>query len=516
MRNKWILLVALCIQMPLFAQNDTIIRHYTDTVIREVTDTVVSVISIPDSTLKQREVVIPADSSDRRGHYIQAHVGLGYGSLGYNLSSSAMPTATGRQEDPWTFGINGSFSALLQLQYAYFFHPNWGIGAGLWLTNYTSHATLGGQHTWYDQTDTDTEAHYDHTARVNKWRERETLHNVGIPISLQFQMRKDDWTTGIFAAVGIAPSFSISKKYRLQEGEIEHYGDYSTWNLQLSEMHEFGVKDYTGEPEAKGTMSVRPQVAFFADLGTLIPLTKQIDLMIGGYFNIAMNDANSSDKQELGWRDDNFGHMNAYNGLYATTNAGASHPWEVGVKVGIHWHYIAPDKHEMEDYFEYFTREETQTKYIARQDTQLIARVDTLVREPERIVTEDTIPEPIRQVAEEVERFNKIYFAFDSYQLTNKAKFYLNSIVAALNRVPEAKIMIDGHASSEGEDAYNDILSENRARTVRNYLGERGVDKSRIVTAGHGSRVPNEDLEREEMRRDRRVEVKVVYENNNQ
>ena len=74
--------------------------------------------------------------------------------------------------------------------------------------------------------------------------------------------------------------------------------------------------------------------------------------------------------------------------------------------------------------------------------------------------------------------------------------------------------MIDGHASSEGQDLYNEILSENRARAVRNYLVSRGVDKKRIVTAGHGSREPNKDTEREEMRRDRRVEIKVVYNNN--
>ena len=44
--------------------------------------------------------------------------------------------------------------------------------------------------------------------------------------------------------------------------------------------------------------------------------------------------------------------MDTYDGAYATNLSGTSHPWEVGIKVGIHWHYIAPDKHEMEDYFE--------------------------------------------------------------------------------------------------------------------------------------------------------------------
>ncbi len=490
MKHKlFLLLIVLCASSMMRADEEYIIRHYNDTVIRTVTDTVVSTEFIPDSIAKQREVVIPTDSTDRRGHYIQAHIGLGYGSLGYQLDG-----ADNR--------VNGSFSALLQLQYAYYFHPNWGVGVGLWFTNYTSFAHIGGDYQWKDQTDTDYELHYDHTASVQNWRERETIHNLGIPISLQFQMRKEDWKAGIFAALGVAPSFSVSKKYKVLEGEIDHSGYYPAWDLTLTDMHEFGKKDYKDAPQSKGKLSVRPQATFFADLGALIPLTKQIDLLVGGYFNISMNNANSSDKADLGWKDDTFTFMNEYNGAYATTLANGSHPWEAGVKVGIHWHYIKPDKHEIEDYFEPFMREETRTEYKEHQDTILIARADTIV------------PEHIQQVAEEVEKFNKIYFAFDKYYLTNKAKFYLNSIVDALNRVPDAQIMIDGHASSEGQSEYNNILSENRARTVRNYLISRGVDEKRIVTAGHGSSIPNEDLEYEAMSRDRRVEIKVVYNNN--
>ena len=488
--------MALLMQIPLYAQNDTILRTYYDTVYEVKTDTVHSVHFYTDSVAKQRDIVIAADSSDRRGHYIQAHVGLGYGTLGYKLDGAENKA-------------NGSFSALLQLQYAYYFHPNWGIGAGLWFTNYTSHARLGGTHQWKGQTDTDYETNYDHTATVNKWRERETIHNLGIPISIQFQMRKENWKAGIFAAVGVAPSFSVSKRYKVTEGEIAHSGYYPKWDLTLTDMHEFGTKDYTDAPEAKGKMSVRPQATFFADFGTLIPLTKQIDLMVGAYANVSMNDANKSDKQDLGWRDEHFDFMNAYQGAYATNLTGASHPWEVGLKIGVHWHYIKPERHEKESYFEYINHVDTLTEYFPRFDTVLIARVDTVVQPQE----EEVVPTEIQQVAEEVEKFNKIYFAFDRYVLTNKAKSYLNSIVEALNRVPDAQIMIDGHASAEGTDEYNDVLSENRARAVANYPVRCGVDRKRIVTAGHGSRMPNEDMEREEMRRDRRVEVKVVHNN---
>ena len=482
MRNKWFLiLTALCVSSAAQAYNDTIIRHFTDTV--------TMVTMVPDSTLKQREVVIPADSTDRKGHYVEAHVGLGYGSMGYELQ--------GAQNY-----VNGSFSALLQAQYAYFFTPNWGIGAGLWFTNYTSHAHIGGAYTWLDQTDTDLEQHYDHTANVLRWRERETIHNIGIPISAQFQYKEDDWNARIFASLGLAPSFSVSKRYRVLEGQIAHSGYYPAWELTLTDMHEFGVKNYENTPGARGTMDVRAQVDLFADFGALLPMTKQIELFLGGYFNVSLNNANCSASQALGWKDDTFTFMNDYQGAYKLDLATASHPWEVGVKVGVHWHYIPAPKHEMEDYFEYFQRPDTTVRYIARADTSIIVHPDTLVEQP------------IIEVAKEVEKFNKIYFAFDSYQLTNKAKNYLNSIVEALNKVPEAKIAIDGHASSEGQSEYNDILSANRAKAVADYLISQGVDKNRIVTVGHGSRVPNEDTEYEEMNRDRRVEVKVVLNEN--
>ena len=484
--------MALVIPTALQARNDTIIRHFTDTI--------ETVTTVRDSTLQQREVVIPADSTDRRGHYVQAHLGLGYGSLGYNIT------------DPYS-STTGSFSALLQAQYAYFFHPNWGVGAGLWFTNYTTHARLGDHYYWRGQTDTDLEMLYDHDAHILRWRERETIHNIGIPISLQFQMQKEHWKAGIWASLGVAPSFSVARRYRVLEGEIDHSGYYPAWDLLLTDMHEFGVKDYTNAPCARGELSVRPQVALFADLGATWPVTKQIDILLGGYFNVSLNDANSSTRHPLGWKDATFTFMEEYTGAYSLAGS-SSHPWEAGIKVGIHWHYLAPDKHENEPYYEYFTREETSYAYVPRTDTTIVIIPDPEPEpepEPEEVVPqEEPEPTPLQQVAEEVEKFNKIYFAFDSYALTNKAKFYLSSIVDALNRVPEAKIMLDGHASTEGQDVYNDILSANRARSVANFLISKGVNKDRIVIAGHGSRIPNEDHEREEMKRDRRVEVRVI------
>ena len=449
------------------------------------TDTLTRIVSSPDSVLKQREDVVRADSLDRRGNYIEAHVGVSYGALGYSFADSLNT-------------VNGFVSPLIQLQYAYFFHQNVGIGIGAWFTATRSDAHLRGTYTWDDQEDTDLEQHYTHTSQVIEWDEHQTIHNLGIPISLQFQWLNEKRTAGLFAALGVAPVFAVKNNYRVAKGQVNHTGYYPAWNLTLTDMHEFGVKDYTEEESAKGTLAVKPQITVFADLGALIPLTKQIDLFVGGYFQCGANDANKSEKHDLGWKDDNYSFMEEYTGAYALSSVKPSHPYQAGLKVGVHWHHIKPDKHTIVDYYDYFTRRDTTVDLMPRQDTILTERIDTLTRAH------------ILKAAEQVEKFNKIYFEYDSYKLTPEAQNYLSSIVEVLNKVPDAKISIDGHASAEGLIKHNEKLAYNRAKEVAKYLISKGLDKKRVIVIGHGSLISNEENINHELPLDRRVEVKVV------
>lgn len=154
MKHLWLIVLAACSPLALRAQAETVCKDGTSSVpertevqeqrnqdrievttLQYYTDTLTCITYTPDSVAKQREEVIKTDSTDRRGHYIEAYLGMGYGSLGYQLSGAANR-------------VNGSFSGLVQLQYAYFFHPNFGIGAGVWFTNYTSIAHIGGNYTW--------------------------------------------------------------------------------------------------------------------------------------------------------------------------------------------------------------------------------------------------------------------------------------------------------------------------------------------------------------------------------
>ena len=470
---------------------DSLVRVEVTT-IHYFTDTLTSIAYVPDSTAQQRTDTIRVDSLDRRGHYIEAHVGVSYGSLGYTFSDKESR-------------LGGFVSPLLQLQYAYFFHQNWGVGIGAWYTYSSSTAHLGGTYTWEQDAngdpliDSDTEQQYIHSSTVVEWDERQSMHNIGIPVSLQFQWLNKARKAGVFAAVGVAPSFTVANSYKVTKGVIEHSAYYPNWGLTLDKgVHEFGENDYAGEDGGKGQLAVRPQVIVFADLGALIPLTKQIDLFVGGYFQCGANDANRSEKQALGWKDDNFTFMNDYKGAYALNTTNASHPYEVGLKVGIHWHHIGKDKHNVVDYFDYFTRQDTIVDMLARQDTVVTERIDTLTRAH------------IAKAAEEVEKFNKIYFDYDSHKLRDNEQRYLLSIIDVLNRVPDAKIAIDGHASEEGQRRHNERLAYNRAKAVAKFLVENGVDKKRVIVIGHGSLIPNEENVNHELPLDRRAEVKVV------
>ena len=477
---------------------DTLVRTSSSEISHYV-DTVTYITERLDSTLVNRLDTLPVDSQDRRGHYIEAHVGLGYGTMGYDLEK--VGDVDGH--------VNGSFSSLLQLQYAYFFHKNVGIGIGLWLSNYTSHAHLEGNKEWENRVDSDTEQQYTHHTDIKEWRERETVHNLGIPVSLQFQAWKPGKKAGFFSSLGVAPSFQVGKRYKLLDGTLDHKAYYDNWHLTLEDMHEFGERDYTGEDGAKGKMDVKYSIGVFADMGVLFKIAPQVDFFLGGYFTYSINDVNNSDKRELGWGSDTeYAFMEKYESAYATTNAGKSRPWEVGLKLGVHWRAIRRPQTKKVDYYDYVVQRDTSMHYIERYDTITTSNVDTIkavaVAGKQEVVEPEQPEQPAR-----VEILKKVYFDFDSSVLNDDAKTYLNSVVEMLDEA-DVRISVQGHASREGLRSYNDALSKRRAQSVVNYLTAHGVSRSRIELLSFGPTVENDENVNHELTLDRRVEIKVI------
>lgn len=87
----------------------------------------------------------------------------------------------------------------------------------------------------------------------------------------------------------------------------------------------------------------------------------------------------------------------------------------------------------------------------------------------------------------------------------------LQAITAILKEYPTAKFSIEGHTDSDGKDASNLKLSQDRAAAVKNYLVENGIDASRLTSEGFGEAKPIDSNKTAKGKaNNRRVEVKLV------
>ncbi len=82
---------------------------------------------------------------------------------------------------------------------------------------------------------------------------------------------------------------------------------------------------------------------------------------------------------------------------------------------------------------------------------------------------------------------NPIYFDYNKYNITPKAVEELSKVVFVMQKFPNIRIKIESHTDSRGKDAYNLKLSDNRAKSTRDYILSQGIDASRIESAiGYG------------------------------
>jgi OmpA-OmpF porin, OOP family len=101
-----------------------------------------------------------------------------------------------------------------------------------------------------------------------------------------------------------------------------------------------------------------------------------------------------------------------------------------------------------------------------------------------------------------------IQFEFNSYALMPESYYDLDKLAAYLLNRPDILLELSGHTDDIGDDAYNDVLSNRRAKSAAAYLISKGVARSRISAVGYGESRPLIHDETEEAREtNRRVEI---------
>jgi outer membrane protein OmpA-like peptidoglycan-associated protein len=135
--------------------------------------------------------------------------------------------------------------------------------------------------------------------------------------------------------------------------------------------------------------------------------------------------------------------------------------------------------------------------------------LDSLVKSGYKEIHKDLYLVPIE--VGQVVRLNNVFFDFDKWALRPESNIELDRVVKLLAENPAIVIEMSAHTDSRGSDDYNFTLSDNRARSVMEYILSKGIAPGRISSKGYGETVPVVPNDTDENRQlNRRVEFKIV------
>lgn len=135
--------------------------------------------------------------------------------------------------------------------------------------------------------------------------------------------------------------------------------------------------------------------------------------------------------------------------------------------------------------------------------------LDSLIKVGYKEIHKDLYLVPIE--IGQVVRLNNVFFDFDKWNLRPESYVELDRVVKLLIENPAIEIEMSAHTDSYGSDEYNYKLSDNRARSVMEYILSKGIATNRIISQGYGETMPvalNDTPENRQL--NRRVEFKIL------
>lgn len=105
---------------------------------------------------------------------------------------------------------------------------------------------------------------------------------------------------------------------------------------------------------------------------------------------------------------------------------------------------------------------------------------------------------------------DRVFFAYDSYELSEEARSVLVRQAGWLRDNPGVSLTLEGHADERGTREYNLALGERRANSVKNFLGSQGISAARLRIISYGKERPEVQGSDEESYAQNRRAVSVV------
>ena len=104
-----------------------------------------------------------------------------------------------------------------------------------------------------------------------------------------------------------------------------------------------------------------------------------------------------------------------------------------------------------------------------------------------------------------------IFFDTDKSDIKDESKQELEKLIDFLSENNSIRIEISGHTDNVGDSKHNMVLSENRAKSVCDFLTNNGIEKSRLTFKGFGDTQPIKQNNTDENRaKNRRTEFKII------
>ncbi len=134
------------------------------------------------------------------------------------------------------------------------------------------------------------------------------------------------------------------------------------------------------------------------------------------------------------------------------------------------------------------------TKQVVEDEGDVVAGQEEMQGLKGEGITEEELEAARKKVAElrrkKSIKISNIYFVFDDFSLSEKAKKTLVEDAAWLMNNPQKEIVIEGHCDERGTEEYNIALGERRASSAKKYLINLGVKSSQLSTISYGEEKP--------------------------
>ena len=254
---------------------------------------------------------------------------------------------------------NYTLNQAMEIKYACFFAPKWGVGLGAGISQYTAKNALNiaGVIPRYNDPayDPTGQRYYDLRYKTDNLTEQQRIWALETPVQFYFEHRTANGKRGILASLGAKGYFPVLKAqstYRQSDGTLTISGYDAFTNTLYSDPPHFGKQNVPATP---ATVKLRYSVDAIADFGGLFRLSNFCNLYIGVYGSYSFMDIlpKTADKKDFITPE----HNNLYtvNALPATNFLGEYNNyiqdnhlswnktdekwnrWQICIKIGIHF-----------------------------------------------------------------------------------------------------------------------------------------------------------------------------------